>query len=443
MFDYDILLINPPLLTIEPDYLLVGSLAKCRMKTINPGILSIGSYLDYRGFQTKILDLSESSDFTLLKQEMRKEKPRVVGISSETGFNYLETLKCARIVKNESPESLCIAGGYHIGPLGRIALRESESLDLVVRYEGEWLSEQIIKNSRNVNNLKKLPGIVLRKEDKIYNTPKAPPTIDLNEMPFMNFDLYPDYKEFIPFIEESRGCPYRCNYCPNSYVSGGKCRIKKSSYFAAELDNTIGFFGNEVIYAVLASTFGLNTSNSISIANELHKRGVEWITETRPDTQSNKHLKRFSESGLRVLSLGMETASPEILLRMGKTNEPLEWISRTQKLVKEASKLENLKLRTNVMLYIGETPQTVKQTIDFLCKYSYGISLAPAMSLFVVPGSHLMLNFIHFQEKFGCKLVKTEYSKKTHLFPCHLSTHFSYEEAAYLCNTIEKIFSAD
>jgi radical SAM superfamily enzyme YgiQ (UPF0313 family) len=287
-----------------------------------------------------------------------------------------------------------------------------------------------------------LPGIALRVNGEVRESTGRTPEVDLNELPFINFELYPNYKDFIPFVEESRGCPSACNYCPNTAMYA-KYRIKKHDRFAAELDNTIGFFGKDVIYATLASDFGIDVRNTLNISEELGKRGIEWIAQTRPDTPSNAHIETLWNSGLRVLSLGMESADPENLVRMGKTSNPIEWIKRTEDIVEKASKMEQFKLRTNIMLYVGETPRSVKRTLGFLIAHSKGIAMAPAMTVFAVPGSCLMENFPRFEKEFGCKLLQTVYSMRTHLFPCHLSKYFDYEEAAYLCNTIEKLFAAE
>lgn len=75
-FDYDLLLINPPILTREPGFGSVGTVFvsdSTKVTAMNPGILSIASYLKAKGAELKIIDLSIDSDYEKLAVDLRKK----------------------------------------------------------------------------------------------------------------------------------------------------------------------------------------------------------------------------------------------------------------------------------------------------------------------------------------------------------------------------------
>lgn len=443
MYDYDILLINPPMQRVKPDYNLPGTPGKFHIKAMNPGLLSIGSYLKDKGFEVNILDVSQALDYEVLRKELRAASPAVIGVGTTSGYNYLETLECLRIAKEERPENYCIAGGQHMGPLGMVALKDCPALDLVVKYEGEWVTERIIERVRKGESVKGLPGVVCRDgEDAFYENNEYPPLIDLSDMPFLNYKMYPGYKDFTPFVEESRGCPFSCTYCASSFTCGRRFRYKKAERFVRELDHAIEHYGSKALYAILASTFGLSLENTLKMAPELAKRDIRWTTEFRVECRWEEFLPPLYEAGLWFCNVGLESASEAILRLVNKTGSPHQYIERAERLVKYAHGFQHMNLRLNFLCALGESPETIRQSLGFLERNAYGIDALLATTLFVVPGTYVAEQFPEFAGKFGSCLVLTPYSKRTHLYPCRVSSYFSFEETAHLCDALEKMYSS-
>jgi len=446
MHDYDILLVNPPKLTEQPETEPSGTLFISKIQksiAMNPGILSIASYLQAHNFSVKIIDLSMDSNFKRLRLELGKETPLVAGVGSISGLDYLESLKCIQIIKEECPDTICIAGGQHIGPLGRIALEDCPLLDIVVKYEGEWVTEQIIQRLKKRKDFADLPGIVFYKNNHLVENSLMPPIIDLNELPFMNFELYPNFRKFTPFVEESRGCTYGCKFCNSNTINGGCVRIKRAERFAEEMEYAVSLYGTRPMYAVLASTFGIDYKNAISAAEYIKALDVLWTTEFRADSPWDKFLHPIYDAGFRVCNIGLESASPEILLRMGKTNNPASYLKNMEKLVYEISKIDDLTLRVNFMFYVGETPKTVRETISFIVRNWYGIDAIIYSPLLVLYGTPLYENFHIYEKEYGAMLIQTDFWKQRHLYLCHPSIYFSLEDISYLGNLMEKIFSTE
>lgn len=446
-YDCDLMLINPPsLLFGEPDCGQAGGLflpEHLKITAMNPGLLSIATYIKRKGFDVKIVDLSLSENFKNLEKEVLSNKPKIIGISSTSAFDYIESLECIKIAKMLSPESLIVGGGQHIGLLGKIVFQDTPHLDILCRYEGEKVMELLLKLQKfDKNNLLKIPGIVFKIKNRIIETTGRPERVALDEISPLEYTLYPNYLYFTPFIEESRGCPYKCNYCTSQFMNDGKIRIKSAEKFIDEVKYAVDLWGDKPIYAVLAANFGMNTANTLKIAEGLKKIGINWTTEFRADNPWEKYLNELYESGFRIANIGMESASPEILRIMNKTKNPEKYIKKMEELIKETNQCDDLILRINFMFYVGETPKTVKETISFIAKNSYGIDSILYTPLFIVYGSKLWHYFKIYEEEYGARIIHTPYWDKRHLNLCKPSKYFSFEEVVNFCNTIEKVFSA-
>lgn len=440
-WDYDLLLINPPSLLdfnqSEGNYFS----SKMKIVAMNPGLLSIATYIKKKKYSVKIVDLSTSSDYSFLEKELETAKPKIIGISSTSAFDYLESIRCIKISKSLSPNSLVIVGGQHAGPLGRVIFKDAPELDVLCKYEGEKVVEMLIR-VRAIYELNNIPGIIYKIDNQLYDSIGEVEFVNLDEISPLDYEIYPNYLNFKPFIEESRGCPFGCSYCTSKYINTKKYRIKSAVNFLKEIEYAINLWGTKTDYAFLAANFGMNVRNSLKITEGLKKLNIKWSTEFRADSRlKDDYLYQLYESGLSVLNIGMESASPTILKIMNKTKNPNKYIRSMECLIKEASVFKNLALRINFIFYIGETPQTVRETFGFLCRNFEGIDSILYKPVFIVHGTELFKYFEDYKYKYGCSLYSTQYWEKRHLKLCNPSGYFSFEEVMHFCNMGEKIFS--
>jgi len=444
-WDYDLLLVNPPSLLEQPDCGQAGGLflpERMKITAMNPGILSIATYLKRKSYSVKIVDLSLSNNFSILENELEKYKFKIIGVSCTSAFEYAEFLECVKIAKERSPESLVIGGGQHVGPLGELVFHDSPQLDVLCKYEGEKVVESLLK-SKTYDDLKNIPGIIYKVNGVLHENPGRPELINLDDVSPLEYELYPNYKYFTPFIEESRGCPFGCYYCTSEFMNAKKIRIKSADKFIHEVEYAVNLWGNDFVYAFLASNFGMNVGNTLKIAEGLKKMEIKWTTEFRADGPWKSYLQKLYESGFSVANIGMESASPTILRLMNKTKNPEKYINDMESLIKEISKMDELALRINFMFYVGETPQTVRETISFISRNFEGIDSILYTPVFIVYGTKLYMNFGEYEKKFKSKLIHTPYWDKRHLNLCQQSKYFSFEETVHFCNAVEKIFSTE
>jgi radical SAM superfamily enzyme YgiQ (UPF0313 family) len=60
-------------------------------------------------------------------------------------------------------------------------------------------------------------GVVALSTGEAFRREFTPRVALDDEASFLLYELYPEFRRFWPVIEESRGCPYRCSFCANSF----------------------------------------------------------------------------------------------------------------------------------------------------------------------------------------------------------------------------------
>jgi radical SAM superfamily enzyme YgiQ (UPF0313 family) len=443
---HKLLLVNPPSLLEKPDMGHGGGLVahtelSCKIKVaaMNPGVLSIASYLDGMGHAVKVLDMSNDADYGRLQEELSKGDFSHVGVSSTSGFDYIESLKCIEIAKTSNPSSLTILGGQHGGALGTVALQDSEHLDVVCLYEGEKVARDILEGK----SLGMINGIVFRKGGTTVVRSARPEPISLDELPGPKYGLYPNFSRFAPFVEESRGCYARCGYCTSAHMNAGRIRVKSVGKILGQMADAIELWGHDVLYILSAATFGVQKDHMLELVKGMGTLGVKWTTEFRADLPWYDHVDELYEAGLSVAVVGMESASPEILQRMNKTTRPQAYIAHMEEAIARCSQIEDLTLRLNLMVYVGESPKTIRETLGFLARNAHGIDAVLCTPVFINPGTALSSEFSAFERQFGAQRIQSPYWDKRHLHICHPSKHFSFRESLALCDLLEKIYSSE
>lgn len=440
----DLVFFNPPFNRIKPDYMADASLARFEMDAINPGILSMASFLKKKGVSVEIYDFYRQKDIDLARKEIvaiiYSENPSIVGISNLSAYDYIDTLNIARIVKQTNPSVLVIVGGQHASGLKSQVLKDESCIDGLVEGEGEKAILDICQKVKKRVSLAGAPNLWLKENDgsiiapSFYSHP-----LSLDELPPFDFTMYPDATSFTPFIEESRGCHLSCDYCNNPSFYGGHVRTKSPERFSEDLKNTTALFGNQPLYAVMTPNFRFRGSSEKLLL--LKGENIRWSTEVSCDMPWFRKIPEFAESGMFLLSVGLESASPETLKRMNKVVNPAKYLDNAQRVLNEAERYESLKVRFNIMIYPGDTCEDLERTRTFLRTNMQKLDAVVCCPTIAYPGSELFDKIDKITQRYGARVLASPFCKLTHHFPIHPSFELSFQESSNLCLKLEEEFS--
>ncbi|HCO23310.1 MAG: radical SAM protein [Gimesia sp.] len=201
--------------------------------------------------------------------------------------------------------------------------------------------------------------------------------------PRLNYSLLEKPTDFQPSIEVSRGCGMGCSFCVERNDKLNPLRSPKQivDEYLAYLKQT-GQLEAKPYFE--CSFFRPSTEWIRDLGDELCERGVsfEWRTESRVDSFSIEQCSGLQRAGMKVLDLGLESASPKQLVRMQKTRNPDAYLRRASKLLKGLFDI-GVWAKVNVLLYLDESLETLNETTDWLDEHRSfikGVSVNPIVA---------------------------------------------------------------
>ena len=289
----------------------------------------------------------EWKEFTIKepKEEVAKECAAfdVVAFSCYI-WNITQTLAVAKKIKELNPNITILLGGPEVSYEYEDVISLPE-VDYIIVGEGETPFTEFINSFPNVDAV---PSLVRKSEGKVLVNPQAP-MFDLknfeNSMPY-RFDKVESLTNKVLYIETSRGCPYKCEFC------------------LASLDNKVRYLPNQSIKATLLfmmqhgkvvkfldRTFNIKRDFTIDIFKfilENHQPQNVFQFEITADILHPdiiKFIHEFVPKGLFRFEIGIQTVNQKANLQ----------VSRKQSFEKTKSIIQQLeyKIEMHLDLIVG------------------------------------------------------------------------------------------
>jgi len=162
--------------------------------------------IDIVDFDTEMLNVQQVVYY------LSQIRPDIIGFSCYC-WNIEKVLHTARIMKTIYPEIRIVFGGPEVGPIGSKYLKEYDSVDAVIKGEGEITFSELLKCYLGKGALEKIEGICYRRNGEVFENADRLPIEDLGEIPspYLEGLLIP--RDKVTYIETYRGCIFRCHYC--------------------------------------------------------------------------------------------------------------------------------------------------------------------------------------------------------------------------------------
>lgn len=267
-----------------------------------------------------------------------------------------------RLLRSRDPNCSIVAGGrWVVGPdIGWFRTKLPEATHFV-----PGLGEPVIE------------GILAGKPVSNQRMQAPTPDFPLNHRLVQNFEV------FQPSIEASRGCGMGCSFCEERDIRLEKLRDPATT--AEFIALTSAQYDCGTIHPYLQSSFFAPSGIwAERLAAEVSARGmsVEWRTESRVDAMTPEIVAALGAGGLKVIDLGLETASPTQILAMSKAKRPDDYLRRASALI-QACHANGVWVKVNVLLYAGETQKTLDETTAWLDEHAAcikGVSVGPVIA---------------------------------------------------------------
>jgi anaerobic magnesium-protoporphyrin IX monomethyl ester cyclase len=181
------------------------------------GSLKAAGYDDVQFIDAMTNNLTEGQ----LRVKLAEMQPDVVGTTAITPSIYVAE-QTLQVAKEVVPNALRVLGGIHATFMYKQVFSECDSVDVIVRGEGE----EIIVNLMNAwrdgtyeTDRHRIKGLAFKDGDQIKATQAAPTVKDLDainpDWTLLEWDKYIyvplGVKVAIPNM--ARGCPFTCSFC--------------------------------------------------------------------------------------------------------------------------------------------------------------------------------------------------------------------------------------
>ncbi len=326
--------------------------------------------------EVKILDcIKERVKTADFSEFLGRGKPDIVGIQCYTYdlHNAGEMLRAskARGVKT-------VMGGPHPSAAPKETMEFfGKDLDYLFQGEAEAGFRMLLDRLSGGSgaDFENIPGLVWRKNGEIRINDKNFEK-DLDSLAMPAWDLikpqeYPEaqhgafFKKFpIAPIMTTRGCPFSCTFCAGNLISGKKLRKRSPSNILAEIKTLYSDYGIREFH-IVDDNFTLDGAFAKDFLRNLKKLNLDisWAVPNgiRADTLDDELLSLMKETGLYLISLGIESGSDRILGLM-KKNTNTGQIRRSVELIRK----HNIDVAGFFILgFPGETEEDMEKTIAF------------------------------------------------------------------------------
>ena len=358
------------------------------------GLLYCAGVLQKNNIPVKVIDGFMDGWDLLIKKAVQFD-PTIVGISCPT-YARSKALRVADMVKKELPGIKVILGGPHPTIMGRQLLEHYPFIDMISMGESEFLISDIC----NGLGLEDIPGLGFKKGQKIILNDKRPNIEALDTIPFPAWNLIDATKYFTDdrgivedvnldaepcaFLTFSRGCIGNCNFCSNK-LTWKLWRHRSPENMIDEIALLNKEYGIRHFH-FNDDCFSANPKAAAELCDEILKRKLKIFFDivTRVDCINESLLRSLKKAGCYKISFGIETASAKILKIMGKPVDMGEAVKSI-----ELTRASGIQADVFIIAgCLGETSQTVNETIDFLNNIKPSkVSVAPGLMVF--PGTRL------------------------------------------------------
>ncbi len=341
-------------------------------RMVPQGILSIAAWLTRDGHDVFVYDcLGPRAPMNMDQQvkEILAFNPELVGFSATTS-SFPDAADLAQKIKDRHPDIITICGGVHVSALREKLLGLYPAFDYFAAGEGEVTMSELAAGMDPVA----ISGLIRRGAGvAVANEPRAH-IANLDDLPFPAYEKLTGFPRdyHLPLFSysqtpgatmiTSRGCMFQCSYCDRSVFQKG-FRYNSAAYIYEHMKYLRDRFGVRHVN-IYDDLFTANRKRIVELCEKLALQplGMNFNCAVRVGYTDDDLLKMLKGAGCLMVSLGIESADPEMLMRH-KSGVSLTDVRDTVQRIQAAG----LRAKGLFMMGLpGETEESIKRTSDFI-----------------------------------------------------------------------------
>jgi len=307
-----------------------------------------------------------------VEEDVKKFKPDL--IVADSNFSSLRNdSNVAKLLKDGTGAVSVLVGP----PVSQFPERilTNGGVDFAARLEYDFTVRNIAEAVEDGKSFENISGISYKEHGKIiHNSDREFITSEeLDEIPFVSkvYKEHLNIKEYFlghtlyPMVQifTGRGCPNRCTFCswPKTLM-GRKYRVRSAGNVVDEFEYITKELPEVKEIFIEDDSFTIGKNRIKDVCSEIQRRGLDitWSCNARANLDYES-MKAMKEAGCRLLDVGYESGSDEILknIKKGITTDD------SRKFTKDAKRAGLMILADFIFGMPGETRETAEQTIRF------------------------------------------------------------------------------
>ncbi len=276
-------------------------------------------------------------------------------------------VKVAEAMKEENPGLLIGFAGPKVAVEPEPSLLASPAIDFVAREEFDFTIAEVAEGRPMAD----IDGISYRDGGSVVHNAGREVLQDMDRLPFVTpvykrdlriEDYYIGYLRH-PYVSlyTGRGCRSRCTFClwPQT-VGGHRYRTRSVASVLAEAALAKELFPQMKELFFDDDTFTDDRARAEEIARGLGRLGITWSCNAKANVP-RETLRVMRDNGLRLLLVGYESGSQQILINIKKGLR----VERARRFAADCRDLGITVHGTFIIGLPGETRETIQETIRF------------------------------------------------------------------------------
>ena len=297
----------------------------------------------------------------------------ILGVTVMPGPQLVDALPIARNLKARFPQ-LTIAWGGYLPTMHPQTVLESGVVDYVLRGHNEAGFRDLVSSIREGHSPGDLPGLGYRDETGRVRLNPMGAVPDIDQLPDFPYARVAVERYVRPTFMGTRtishhasyGCPFRCNFCAVVNMVDGRYSAQSAAHVARVVErlvrehraNAVEFHDNN---------FFVGESRVAEFCERIRHLGIGWWGYGRIDTMlkfSDRTWSLLRDSGLKMVFMGAEAGSDEVLRRMNKGG-----LQTTDQALEIAARMQRFGIVPEMSFVLGNPPdpeQDVTRTLEFV-----------------------------------------------------------------------------
>lgn len=339
---------------------------------------------------------------------------KLLAVTAMPGPQLRQAIDVCKTIRATLPDLTIVWGGYFATHHGAVCL-ESGIVDFVIEGQGEVAFQKLVETIHQGGSFADVPSLVWRNNGHIQTNPRAP-FIPLDEFPIWRYDLLDDplvYRgksylgERVMSHHTSFGCPFACNFCAVVKLVNQRWLPESPERVEQVVRLLVEKYGADAI-ELHDMDFFIQEDRVAEIAERIAPLGINWWALGRIDklsTYSDSTWQKVKASGCKMIFMGAETGSDEMLKRMNKGGK-----SSTDKTLAIAEKMKHLGIVPEFSFVMGNPPDPIADidnTIQFIRRVKQ-INPATELILYIyTPVPHDRSELLKVAEELGFRFPQT------------------------------------